>query len=73
MCMAALHWARVQTVYYGVGIDDAKAAGFNELTLPAAELLQRGGSPISLVPDVLREQCHQLLDDWVTGPGRVVY
>ena len=35
--MAALHWARVDTVYYGATIADAETAGFNELQLPAAE------------------------------------
>src|SRR4029079_10555252 len=44
MCMAALHWARVDTVYYGATIADATAAGFNELAVPAKELLERGGS-----------------------------
>ncbi len=39
MCMSALHWARVETVYYGATIADADYAGFNELQLPAAELL----------------------------------
>ncbi len=31
MCMAALHWARVETVVYGATIADAESAGFNEL------------------------------------------
>ena len=44
MCMAALHWARVDTVYYGATIADAKAAGFNELRIPAAEIIRLGGS-----------------------------
>ena len=33
MCMAALHWARVETVYYGATINDAEAAGFNGTTI----------------------------------------
>jgi len=37
MCMAALHWARVETVYFGASIADADAAGFNELQVPAAD------------------------------------
>ena len=30
MCTAALHWARVRTVYFGATIDDAADAGFND-------------------------------------------
>src|SRR5262245_59574014 len=33
MCVSALHWARVDTVYYGATIADADTAGFNELQL----------------------------------------
>jgi len=70
MCMAALHWARVDTVYYGATIADARQAGFNELQLPAAELLHRGGSRIRLVADVLTPECRQLFADWQAQGGR---
>ena len=53
MCMAALHWARVDTVYYGATIADADVAGFNELQLPAKELLRLGGSKLKLIPGLL--------------------
>ena len=53
MCMSALHWARVDTVYYGATIADADDAGFNELQLPAAELLRIGGSKLKLIPQLL--------------------
>ncbi|MCA9187104.1 MAG: nucleoside deaminase [Pirellulaceae bacterium] len=70
MCMAALHWARVEVVYFGASIDDATIAGFNELTLPAAELLRIGGSTVKLVPQVLRERCVELFRTWKTNSGR---
>src|SRR5687767_9706728 len=73
MCMAALHWARVDTVYYGANIADADKAGFNELQLPAAELLRVGNSQLKLVPDVLTDECKQLFDEWLTNPNRTVY
>src|SRR5688500_9838493 len=56
MCMAALHWARVDTVYYGATIADADRAGFNELQLPATELLRLGHSKLKLVPNVLTKE-----------------
>ena len=72
-CMAALHWARVDTVYYGATIADADKAGFNELQLPAAELLRAGNSKLKLVPDVLNEECRRLFDEWLANPNRTVY
>ena len=73
MCMAALHWARVETVYYGATIADADQAGFNELQLPAAELLRLGRSQLKLVPGVLPDECKQLFDEWNANPNRKVY
>jgi tRNA(Arg) A34 adenosine deaminase TadA len=73
MCMAALHWARVDTVYYGATIADADAAGFNELQLPAAELLRMGKSTLKLVPQVLPAECRKLFAEWKANPSRVAY
>ena len=73
MCMAALHWARVDTVYYGATIADAEGAGFNELQLPAETLLREGGSSLKLVRGVLVEECRQLFQDWLNDPARKVY
>ena len=48
-------------------------AGFNELQLPAAELLRIGGSKLKLVPQVLPEECKQLFAEWKANPKREVY
>ncbi|MGH8310773.1 MAG: nucleoside deaminase, partial [Steroidobacteraceae bacterium] len=73
MCMAALHWARVETVYYGATIADAAAGGFNELHLPAAEVLRLGRSEVRLVPGVLADECRALFGDWASSPGARAY
>jgi tRNA(Arg) A34 adenosine deaminase TadA len=73
MCMAALHWARVDTVYYGATIADADSAGFNELQFPAGELLRQGGSQVKLVSGVLVEECKKLFQEWLANPNRNVY
>lgn len=73
MCMAALHWARVDTVYYGATIGDADTAGFNELQLPASELLRLGGSKLKLIPGVLPAECRELFTEWKNNPKRIVY
>lgn len=69
MCIAALHWARVERVVYGATIGDAARAGFNELTLPAAELLRAGGSAVRLAGGVLIEECRALFDEWQSQAG----
>jgi guanine deaminase len=73
MCMAALHWARVDTVYYGATIGDAETAGFNELQLPAEKLLKMGGSTLKLIGGVLPEECKKLFQEWLASPTRKVY
>ncbi|MEQ8210634.1 MAG: nucleoside deaminase [Lacipirellulaceae bacterium] len=73
MCMAALHWARVETVYYGASIADAEDAGFNELQLPASELLRIGQSDLKLISDTRREECRELFQQWLAMPERKVY
>jgi tRNA(Arg) A34 adenosine deaminase TadA len=73
MCMAALHWARVDTVYYGATIADAETAGFNELQFPAAELLRQGGSKLKLISGTLAEDCKQLFHEGLANPNHKVY
>jgi guanine deaminase len=73
MCMAALHWARVKEVYFGATIADAAAAGFNELTLSAAELVRAGNSPIRLEGGVLRDECRELFEEWSRRPQARAY
>jgi tRNA(Arg) A34 adenosine deaminase TadA len=70
MCMSALHWARVETVYYGATIDDAAVAGFNELRVPADMLLKTGGSRVKLIPDMMRKECADLFRQWQEASGK---
>jgi len=73
MCAAALHWARVGTIYYGASIDDAKQAGFNELQFPAFELLSRGEHPIDLQGGLLVDQCRELFNQWKADHAEKAY
>ena len=73
MCMAALHWAQVERVYYGATIDDAEIAGFNELTLSAKSLLQQGGSTVELIPGLLQTECQALFNIWSATAGHRCY
>lgn len=69
MCMAALHWARVDTVYFGATIADAQSAGFNEMRTPAAEIVRLGGSKVRLVSGMLGNECQQLFAEWKASPN----
>jgi tRNA(Arg) A34 adenosine deaminase TadA len=71
--MAALHWARVDIVYYGASIADASIGGFNELTLAAADVVRLGASPVRLVSGILVEDCRRLFDLWKQTPGTQAY
>jgi guanine deaminase len=64
MCAAALHWARVGHVYFGATIADAADAGFNEMPVPAAEIVRLGGSRYSLHADLLAAECCALFAEW---------
>ncbi|RMF85181.1 MAG: nucleoside deaminase [Nitrospirae bacterium] len=64
MCLAAAHWARIRTVYFGATIADAAAAGFHELRVPAAELARLGGSPLAVVGGIEPEACRALFREW---------
>ena len=64
MCMAALHWAQVETVYYGAMIADATKSGFNELCIPAVDMVRLGRSRVKLVPSVLSSECAALFSEW---------
>ena len=73
MCLAALHWAQVERIYYGAAISDAADAGFNELNLSAGKLLEQGGSPIKLFPTLLQDECLSLFKIWSARPGHRSY
>ncbi len=64
MCLAAIHWAKIERVVYGASIADAQTAGFSELHIPAQEMVMRGGSNLIVEGGVCRDQCRALFDEW---------
>lgn len=73
MCFSACHWARLDQIVYGARIEDAREAGFNELGISNREMKRRGGSPVEIEGDVLREACVELFRTWEERPGSRVY
>ncbi|MBI3468757.1 MAG: nucleoside deaminase [Planctomycetes bacterium] len=64
MCLAAIHWSKINRVAYGATIADAAAAGFSELHVPAEYLAEAGRSPLRVEAGPLREQCRELFELW---------
>ncbi len=64
MCLAAIHWARVDRVVFGASIDDAATAGFSELRVAAELLAELGRSPLKVEGGLLRDECVALFEEW---------
>ncbi len=73
MCFSACHWGRIEKIFYGVSIQDAKRIGFNELTVSNQELKKLGQSPVDIVGGFLRKENQELFDFWVTQKKKRVY
>jgi tRNA(Arg) A34 adenosine deaminase TadA len=65
MCMAAIHWAKIDRVVFGATIADAEGAGFSELAVAAKDLTKLGGSPVKVDDGLLREECAALFHQWL--------
>jgi tRNA(Arg) A34 adenosine deaminase TadA len=66
MCLAAIHWSKLDRVVYGASIADAAAAGFCELQVDAKLLAEMGKSPLKVESGLLREDCARLFELWKT-------
>lgn len=64
MCLAAIHWAKIDRVVFGATIADAAAAGFAELHVAADALAEMGGSPLKVDGGLLRSECAALFAEW---------
>src|ERR1700758_4307881 len=65
MCLAAIHWAKIERVVFGATIADAAAAGFCELHVDAKVLAEMGKSPLRVETGLLREECADLFTQWL--------
>jgi len=72
MCLSAIHWAKIRRVVFGAGIEDAAAAGFSELRVPAEELARLGGSKLVVEGGLLVAECRALFQEFrLASPGKV--
>lgn len=56
MCFIAANLADIETIVFGLRNEDLFVLGWN-VDITAAELNQRSGNKIKIVPDILREEC----------------
>ncbi|MFL5329295.1 MAG: nucleoside deaminase [Gemmataceae bacterium] len=70
MCLAAIHWAKIERVVFGATIADAGTAGFAELYIPAKEMARMGRSPLKVEDGLLAKECAGLFDEWKRAGGR---
>jgi guanine deaminase len=71
MCLAAIHWAKVDRLVFGASIADAAEAGFSEMPVAARELARLGRSPLAVEGGLLVEECVALFREWKgAGLGR---
>jgi guanine deaminase len=73
MCLAAIHWARIDSVCYGTTIADARRIGFRELSISARAMKKMGKSPLIISSGLMRRECRRLFDDWLRLPARQIY
>jgi tRNA(Arg) A34 adenosine deaminase TadA len=64
MCLASIHWSRIDRVVFGATIADASDAGFRELHVEARLLAEMGRSPVRVEGGLLREECARLFAQW---------
>jgi guanine deaminase len=73
MCFAAIHWAKIRSVYFGTRVPDVKRLGFNELTISNVTLKRLGKSPVRLHAGLLVDECRALLRAWRALPRKKTY
>ena len=73
MCFSAIHWARIDTIVYGSNIQDVQNLGFNELELSNAVMKEQGKSPVNVIPDFMRDECVELLQQWAKKTSAKTY
>ncbi|MDP8258724.1 MAG: nucleoside deaminase [Candidatus Aadella gelida] len=73
MCFSAIHWARIDKIVYGSGIQDVMALGFNELAIPALKLKKMSDLTVQIESGFMLDECKDLLSKWSSLPNRQTY
>ncbi len=72
MCLGAIYWARIQTIYYGNTKEDAAAIGFDDQFI--YEELEKPMSERRLeIVQLMRTEANQAFQEWVRAESRPHY
>ncbi len=72
MCLGAVYWARIPTLYYGATRDDATHAGFSDMELYREFSLPESAKSIAM-QQILRKEAGQVLAAWQNNPTHIPY
>jgi tRNA(Arg) A34 adenosine deaminase TadA len=72
MCLAAIYWAHIDTLYYSAGKEDAALAGFMDKQLYEEMKLPPGARRIPS-SRIAVEDMDQLMRDWKDMEGKILY
>jgi len=72
MCLAAIHWARIEQIYYAASREDAAAAGFDDARIAdeLAREMQQSSLPIG---QALRDDAVVAFEAWERQADRTQY
>lgn len=73
MCFTAIHWARIDKIYYGAEIEDAERFGFNELKVSNHTLKELGLSSVEIEKGFMRKECVELFEYWASKRDKRTY
>ncbi|MBE0513669.1 nucleoside deaminase [Sulfurimonas sp.] len=65
MCMGAIRWANIKTVYYGATSDDVDAIGFRDKEFYEKEFLE--------LKNIDREECLKPFEAWSAKRDKILY
>ncbi len=71
MCLAAIYWARIPTVYYAATHADAHEAGFDDLNIYRRLCEKYGDTPRCI--QLTHKDASVALKAWPTKPQRKIY
>lgn len=72
LCLAAIHWSRLDRIYYAASCDDAAAAGFDDRTF-YRELAKPAGERSIPMVQALRDEASVALKAWLKKEDRIRY
>jgi guanine deaminase len=73
MCFSAIHWARIEKIYYGTNITDAKKIGFSELKISNIKMKKEGKSKVKVIKNFQRKESLELFNEFLHTKNRKIY